>query len=93
MAAEFLTDEEKTALDDLGRLWGRLTRIVGEGVTRAADLGEMVVHVHALQNAVLAQAAGRAHPGEYRLMGETLAVDSIATFEQGGVRDADHGVG
>lgn len=69
---EFLTDEEREVLDDIGRLWNRLLSVVANGRTREWDLGELVVHVHAIQQAVMSNAAGRAYPGEYRLLGEGL---------------------
>lgn len=67
-----LTAEEQGIVDDLGSIFNRLGRIIGHGGTREADLLEMSMHVHALQNAVLAQAAARLYPGQYRLMGESL---------------------
>lgn len=48
--------------------------IVGDGPTRDDDLNEVVVHVHALQAMVLSQAACRAYPGQFRLLGETLSI-------------------
>lgn len=68
-----LTVGEREAIDLAGRLWGALTRVVGSGRTRDADLHELVVHVHAIQQAVMSQAAGRAFPGEYRLLGEVVS--------------------
>lgn len=64
-----LTDRERQAVERLGEVWGDLCAIVGDGSTRDADLAEMAHHVHALQNAVLAQAAARAYPDLYRLAG------------------------
>lgn len=66
-----LTEEEKSLVDlisDVSRSFGT---IVGNGPTREHDLREMVFHVHALQNMVLAQAAARAYPELYRVMGES----------------------
>lgn len=67
-----LTEDERLCVKKLGEAWNLLCRVVGNEATRDPDLSELVVHVHALQNAVLAQAAGRAYPGEFRLLGERL---------------------
>lgn len=69
---DLLTLDEHIVVAKLGKLWGDLCRIVGDGPTREADLNEIVVHVHALQNFVLAQAAARAYPDTYRLAGHEL---------------------
>ena len=67
-----LTDDEHAAVTKAGELWGLLCSIVADGPTREADLNELIVHVHAIQRAVLSQAAGRAFPDQYRLLGTTL---------------------
>lgn len=76
--AGLLTEEEHRAVQLSGELWGVLCRIVGDGRTRDADLGEAIVHIHALQHAVMSQAAARAYPDRYRLLGETLVATSEA---------------
>jgi hypothetical protein len=73
-ATPLLTEDEHLALELTGQLAGVLARLVGDGDTRTADLAELVAKVHDLQHAVLAQAAARACPGQYRLLGETLPV-------------------
>lgn len=45
--------------------------ITGDGPARGADLAELAVHLHAIENTVLAQAAARAYPDRYRLLGES----------------------
>lgn len=70
---EMLTPKEHEAMTASGRLWGLLTEITGNEPTRAADLNELVVHIHAIQHAIMSQAAGRAYPQEYRLLGETFS--------------------
>ena len=67
-----LTDDERACVKEAGALWNRLCQIVGSGPTRNADLGEMIIHIHAIQQFVMAQAAGRAFPAEFRLAGEIL---------------------
>lgn len=53
-----------------GQLWNKLCKVVGDGPTRKADLGELVIHIHAIQQAVMSQAAARAHPDQFRLLGD-----------------------
>lgn len=67
-----LTPGEHRVLELTGELWKALCEVTGNGSTRSADLTEAVAHIHALQHMVLAQAAGRAYPERYRLIGETL---------------------
>jgi hypothetical protein len=50
-------------------LWHGLGLIVQHGPARSSDLGELACHIHAVQRAVLAQAAARAYPDRYRLLG------------------------
>ena len=71
--AELLTDAEHAAMDAIADAWRAVCGITGAGPTRRDDLGEMCLHIHALQHYVLAQAAARAYPGKYRLAGETTA--------------------
>jgi hypothetical protein len=52
---------------------------VGDGPTRAADLAELTAAIHVIQRAVMAQAAARAYPGQYRPLGE-----AIPTFDKDG---------
>ena len=72
MRDELLTEDEHRFMDLTGDLANLLARIVGDGRTRAGDLNEAVAHIHALQALVLAQAAARAYPDKYRLLGEAL---------------------
>lgn len=69
---EFLTPVEREAIKVAGRLAALCAEIAGHEHTRDDDLREIVLHVHAIQNAVLAQAAARAYPDTYRLMGESF---------------------
>lgn len=71
-STELLTTAEHQIVADLGEIWGRLHGIVGSGPSRRADLDELRQHIHALQSAVLSQAAARAYPNEYRQLGESL---------------------
>jgi len=64
-----LTTVEHKVIELVGLLPGLLERVVDVGPSRRADLAEVIAHVHAIQNAVLAQAAARAYPDRYRLLG------------------------
>lgn len=69
----FLTDAEHRVVDLLGEAAGLFaSSVCGTGATRAADLAEFVGRIHDLQHAVMSQAAARAHPELYRLLGETV---------------------
>lgn len=67
-----LSEVEQDLLDELADVAQSFSSVIAHGPTRAADLAEMGVHVHALQNMVLAQSAARVYPDRYRLMGATL---------------------
>jgi hypothetical protein len=47
--------------------------VIGRGPSRDGDVREFVSHVHGIQAAILAQAAGRAYPDRFRLLGATVA--------------------
>lgn len=79
---ELMTAEEHAIVEHLGDLWNRLCKVVGDGPSRAGDLDEAVIHIHALQQFVMAQAAGRAYPDRYRLLGLTLAARQQMSAER-----------
>lgn len=64
-----LTDTEIKLVKDIGNLLGGFNKIIHNGPCYNEDLGEVVSHIHALQNMVMSQSAARAHPGDFRLMG------------------------
>lgn len=64
-----LTELEQELVADIAAVWNKLLKAVGPGDARAGDLSELALHIHALQNAVLAQAAARQYPDQYRLLG------------------------
>ena len=76
-----LSEQERSALRVCGNLWGQVCEIVGQGPTRESDLNEIMVHVHAIQRAIMAQSAAREHPGEFRLLGEMLPPRGSTTVE------------
>jgi hypothetical protein len=69
---DLLTVDERAFVKKAGALYSDLCKVVGPSeLTRDADLREAVFHVHALQNMVLSQAARRAYPEEFRMLGGT----------------------
>lgn len=74
-----LTEAEHQVMELTSQLWSALCSVTGDGRTRAEDLHEASLHIHALQNMVLAQAAARAYPDKYRLLGHTIDIQEEAT--------------
>jgi hypothetical protein len=73
--SELLTDAEHRAMDLTGELWNLLCReVVGHGPSRDRDLRELAHDLHVIQERILAQAAGRAYPNRYRLLGGVVRV-------------------
>lgn len=72
MDDDLLTPEELLAVGLAAELANTLSLIVDQGRTRVHDLNELLAHVHAIQHAVMAQAAARAYPDRFRLLGGTL---------------------
>ena len=81
----FLTEAEHAAVDALGHAWGLVVAVINEGGNpETFDTHELVGHVHALQNAVLANAAARAYPETYRLLGGTRRTSPESEFPAAG---------
>lgn len=71
--ADLLTPAEDAVVTLLGQVWGLLVDdVVEHGRNARDDLAELAAHLHAIQNAVLAQAAARAYPDRYRRLGAAL---------------------
>jgi hypothetical protein len=68
--SEMLTPAEHAALDMTRMLAGAVAPILGGGPEMQHDWNEFVQHLHAIQHMIMAQAAARAYPGMYRLLGE-----------------------
>lgn len=68
-----LTDDEQTVVRLAGELWGAICTAIPDGPTRDADLHELVLHIHAVQHTFMANAAARAYPQTYRLLGSTVS--------------------
>jgi hypothetical protein len=78
----FLTDEEHDAVTAAGRVMTQVVDVCGDSAqTRDIDLTEIQSFVHGIQNAILAQAAARAYPDRYRLMGGRCVVEEEETRE------------
>jgi len=68
---DLLTDNERETVKLVGRVYQNIERMCSDSTTRSSDLVEAAAHCHALQQMVMAQAAARAYPDEFRLLGET----------------------
>lgn len=64
-----LDDNERRMLVTIAELASDFIDLVGAGESAQADFAEILPHLHALQQAIMAQAAARTHPGQYRLLG------------------------
>jgi len=73
--ADLLTVGEHGVMTLLAEVANRMTAIIGWNSTPkvgSGDLDEMVFYIHGLQHMVMAQAAARAYPEQYRLLGRSL---------------------
>ena len=69
----YMTAEEHEAMDAIGRAHAAICKVIRQGGDEAvenADINEAVLHVHALQQMVLSNAAARTYPDRYRLLGK-----------------------
>lgn len=66
---ETMTPQEHDAVERAARLFDAVSSLIGDAATASGDRQELAIHIHAIQNMVLAQAAARAYPEKYRLMG------------------------
>lgn len=73
MTTDGLTADEIEAMDLTARLANICVVIVGSGPTRQGDLNELITHIHNIQHAIMAQAAARAHPDRFRLLGQVIS--------------------
>lgn len=64
-----LTDKEIKAISLCSDLMNICQQICGNGSSRDGDLRELCGSIHSIQNAIMSQAAARAYPDKYRLMG------------------------
>ncbi len=66
---KLLTYDERDALQVLANFSGIMRCIIGDGPCASGDWNEAAAHIHALQASIMSQAAARAFPSEYRLLG------------------------
>lgn len=64
-----LTEAEHKLVKDIADVFGSFLGIMEHNDSYGGDLQEIIYHIHVLQNHVLAQAAARAYPNKYRLLG------------------------
>jgi hypothetical protein len=67
-----LDDAEHRALDLTAELVGVVCTEIITGPRRDHDIREFVTKIHDIQHMIMAQAAARAHPDRYRLLGRDL---------------------
>lgn len=84
---DLLTEQEREVISMAGRLWDALCGVIDRGPTRAADCAELIPHVHAIQHAVMAQAAARFYPEEYRPLGGSLREPEPEPVDHEAIRD------
>lgn len=68
-----LTDVEHQALELTAELTNLVCgEIIAHGPSREQDVREFVAKIHDVQHLIMAQAAARAHPARYRLLGRVI---------------------
>jgi hypothetical protein len=73
--SDLLTDDEHLALELLAKAANQIGKVIGKGPQSGFDWAEAADKIHQLQRLVMGQAAARAYPDTYRLLGETLKRD------------------
>lgn len=66
---ELLTDKELEAIEVSCKLAHLLKEIIGDGPQESGDNAERIMHIHAIQHMIMSQAAARAYPHRFRLLG------------------------
>lgn len=73
---DLLTDDERKALALTAELTTLVCgKVIARGEGYLGDTTEFVAHIHDIQRMIMSQAAGRAYPDQYRLLGETFQVE------------------
>lgn len=67
-----LTELEHDAIEKSGELAQLMRKIIGDGPNAYHGWVEATIHIHAVQNMILSQAAARAYPDNFRLLGGKL---------------------
>lgn len=66
--SELLTDLELEAMDLSAKLANKVKEMIGSA---SPDWSEAALHIHGIQNMILSQAAARAYPDRFRLLGNS----------------------
>lgn len=72
---ESLTQKEQTTVQMLGKIYTLIVEIIQEGRAPEVvegDKAEAAFYIHGLQNMILAQAAARDYPTQFRTMGSRI---------------------
>lgn len=70
---DLMTEAEHRAMELTVELTNVVCQeVIGDGASRSGDVREFVAAVHVIQRMIKGQAAGRAYPDRYRLLGRTL---------------------
>ena len=81
MSDELMNPEEHHAMVLTANLWNHLSQsVVGDGTGRDGDIRELMFHIHGIQRAIMAQAAARAYPEKYRLLGGDRPDTSVSPY-------------
>lgn len=67
---ELLTDHELKVMDLTTEIFNTMVQhVIARGPTHRGDVEELAFRIHAIQHMVMAQAAARAYPRRFRLLG------------------------
>lgn len=80
MTAALLTEDELAAMRLTADLASLLAKVIGDGPSRLGDLNEACGHIHTVQHTIMSQAAARAYPDLFRLLGEVLSAPSTTVL-------------
>ena len=75
---DMLTPAELQAMDLTVELVNLMCgQVIGQGPSRPGDIAEFVSSIHRIQQQILSQAAARAYPDRFRLLGGTIETTRI----------------
>jgi hypothetical protein len=78
--SDLLTTAEHRAMDLTVELVNLLAgEVIADGPGRTGDVNEVIHAIHIVQRMVMGQAAARAYPDRYRLLGREVGVQEEAT--------------
>lgn len=70
-----LTDDELELMNKTAQVANLMYKVIGDGPQSEHDWAEAAHHIHNIQHMVMAQAAARAYPDLFRLMGKVIPRD------------------